>query len=83
MLTIHQMMKIMKVSCLPALEKRKKHKAKKNKGGRRSSWSPEEVDDLVDVIVHNAHYQRKLIFINNNSEIYENILKEMKESPVK
>ena len=72
-----------KSELLASFVKKAKNKTKKNKGGRCSSWSPEEVNNLVDIIVNNAYYQRKLIFINTknqrNSEIYEKILKEMKE----
>ena len=55
---------------------------KKKKSGRKSSWMPEDIDDLVDIVENNAYYQRKLIFTNTkcqrNAEIYEEILKELK-----
>ena len=54
---------------------------KKKKSGRKSSWMPEDIDDLVDIVVNNAYYQGKLIFTNTkcqrNAEIYEEILKEL------
>ena len=55
---------------------------KKKKSGRKSSWMPEDIDDLVDIVINNAYYQRKLIFTNTkcqrNAEIYEEILIELK-----
>ena len=54
---------------------------KKKKSGRKSSWMPEDRDDLVDIVINNAYYQRKLIVTNTkcqrNAEIYEQILKEL------
>jgi hypothetical protein len=35
---------------------------KKKKSGWKSSWNPEDVDDLVDIVVNSDYYQRKLIF---------------------
>ena len=61
----------------------KKSKGKKKKSGRRSAWSPEDVDDFIDIVVSNTYYKRKLIFTNTkcqrNGEIYEEILTELKE----
>ena len=55
---------------------------KKKKSGWKSTWNPEEIDDLVDIVVNNEYYQRKLIFTNTkcqrNSQIYQEILKELK-----
>ena len=55
---------------------------KKKKSGRKSSWLPEDIDDLVDIVINNSYYQRKLIFTNTkcqrNAEIYEEVLKELK-----
>ena len=55
---------------------------KKKKSGSKSSWMPEDIDDLVDIVINNAYYQRKLVFANikcqRNAEIYEEILKELK-----
>ena len=54
---------------------------KKKKSGSKSSWMPEDIDDLVDIVINNAYYQRKLVFANicqRNSEIYEDISKELK-----
>ena len=42
----------------------KKSKGKKKKSGRRSAWSPEDVDDFIDIVVSNTYYKRKLIFTN-------------------
>jgi hypothetical protein len=53
---------------------------KKKKSGRKSWCNPEDVDDLVDIVVNSDYYQRKLIFTNSkcqrNAQIYEEILKE-------
>ena len=61
----------------------KKSKGKKKKSGRRSAWSPEDVDDFTDIVVSNTYYKRKLIFTNTkcqrNGEIYEEILTELKK----
>ena len=32
------------------------------KGGPRSPWTTEMLDDLVDIIANNERYKRKLIF---------------------
>lgn len=55
---------------------------KKKKSGRKSSWMPDEdIDDLVDIVINNDYYQRKLIFTNTkcqrNAEIYKEILEEL------
>ncbi|XP_067049665.1 uncharacterized protein [Acropora muricata] len=43
---------------------------------------PDLVDDLVDIIITNDYYQRKLIFVNTknqqNGKVYEKVLKELK-----
>ena len=61
----------------------KKSKGKKKKSGRKSAWNPEDVDDLIDIVVSNTYYKRKLIFTNTkcqrNGEIYEEILTELKK----
>ena len=60
-----------------ALNLGKKRKIKK-KPGRRSKWSGEASDDLIDIIV-----KTKLIFQNTknqqNGKLYESILKELKK----
>ena len=61
----------------------KKSKGKKKTSGRKSAWNPENVDDLIDIVVSNTYYKRKLIFTNTkcqrNGEIYEEILTELKK----
>ena len=60
----------------------KKSKGKKKKSGRKSAWSPEDVDDFIDIVVSNTYYKRKLIFTNTKcqrNEIYEDILTELKK----
>ena len=46
-------------------------------------WKPEEVDDLVDVIISQEYYKKNLIFTNTNNQkngqIYANIAKELQE----
>ena len=41
------------------------------------------MDDMVDIVVNNDYYKRKLIFTNTknqrNGEIYERIKKELQE----
>ena len=40
----------------------KKKKKKQNKtSGRRPKWNNDDVDDMVDIIVNNDYYKRKLI----------------------
>ena len=55
----------------------KKGKEKK-KHGRKSNWSPEAVDDVIDVVVNDDYCKRKLVFTNTknlkNGVIYEKIL---------
>lgn len=57
-------------------------KAKKNTG-RKSLWTSEHLDDMVDAITNNESYKRKLIFTNNkratNTEVYTQVLKQLKE----
>ena len=59
-----------------------KKKGSKKKG-RKSMWKPEEVDDLVDVIISKEYYKKNLIFTNThnqkNGQIYANIAKELQE----
>ena len=59
-----------------------KKKGSKKKG-QKSMWKPEEVDDLVDVIISKEYYKKNLIFTNTknqkNGQIYANIAKELQE----
>ena len=60
----------------------KKKKKKRAKRGPRGLWKQDLVDDLVDIIITNDYYQRKLIFVNTknqqNGKVYEKVLKELK-----
>ena len=60
----------------------KKKKNKRAKRGPRGLWKQDLVDDLVDIIITNDYYQRKLIFVNTknqqNGKVYEKVLKELK-----
>ena len=53
------------------------------RSGPKSPWSPEMMNDLVDNVANNQHYQRKLIFTNSptasNTKVYTQIVKEMDE----
>ena len=55
----------------------------KKKAGRTSRWSQELVDDLIDIIVSNEQYKRKLIFMNTkfqqNGVIYGKVCEELKQ----
>ena len=55
---------------------------KKKKPGRKAKWCPQALDDLIDIIVSNSSYRKKLIFTNTknqrNGELYGEILKEVK-----
>lgn len=55
---------------------------KKKKPGRKDKWCPQALDDLIDIIVSNSSYKKKLIFTNTknqrNGELYGEILKEGK-----
>ena len=55
---------------------------KKKKPGRKAKWCPQARDDLIDIIVSNSSYKKKLIFTNTknqrNGELYGEILKEGK-----
>ena len=68
---------------LSVFVRKSKGKKKKAKAGRQSAWKAEEVDDFIDIVVSSSYYKKKLIFTNTknqrNGEIYQNILKEMKE----
>ena len=59
---------------------RKKKKAAKR--GPRGLWKQDLVDDLVDIIITNDYYQRKLSFVNTKNQqkgkVYEKVLNEFK-----
>ena len=61
-------------------------KKTKKKAGRKAKWSNSLVDDMVDIVVNNDYYKKRLIFVNvknqKNSEIYEKILKELKDRAI-
>ncbi len=54
-------------------------KSSQKKKGRKSVWSEESINEVVDLICENDCYRKMLIFINDketkNSEIYEKVLK--------
>ena len=54
----------------------------KKKKGRKSFWSEDHVNELIDVICESEYYKRKLIFTNNkavkNSELYCKIVSTVK-----
>lgn len=56
---------------------------RKKRSGRKSTWNPDDVNDLIDIVVNSDYYKRKLIFTNTkcqrNSEIYGEILRELKK----
>ena len=60
----------------------KTKKKKRVKRGLRGLWEHDLVDDLVDIIITNDYYQRKLSFVNTknkqNRKVYEKVLKELK-----
>ena len=47
----------------------------------RGLWKQDLVDNLVDIIITNDYYQRKLSFVNTknqlNRKVYEKVLKEL------
>jgi hypothetical protein len=64
-------------------ESRAKTKQKKKKSGRKAKWSDSLINDMVDIILNNENYKRKLIFTNvknqRNGDIYSKILEEMQK----
>ena len=58
-------------------------KGEKKNAGRRSLWTSEHLDDMVDIITNSENFKRKLIFTNNkratNSEIYKHVLEKIME----
>ena len=61
---------------------KKANKKKKTKPGRKAKWCSRALDDIIDIIVSNNSYKKKLIFTNTknqrNGELYGEILKEVK-----
>ena len=59
-----------------------KKKNKRAKHGPRGLWKQDLVDDLVDIIITNDYYQRKLIFVNTknqqNGKSTKKVLKDLK-----
>lgn len=57
-------------------------KKKGAKRGPRGLWKQDLVDDLVDIVITNDYYKKKLIFVNTktqqNGKVYEKVLKELK-----
>lgn len=57
-------------------------KKKGAKRGPRGLWKQYLVDDLVDIVITNDYYKKKLIFVNTktqqNGKVYEKVLKELK-----
>ena len=58
-------------------------KRSQKKKGRKSVWSEESINKVIDVICESDYYRKKLIFINNkatkNSEIYEKVTKDVQD----
>ena len=56
--------------------------ATKRKAGRKTRWRSEAIDDLVDIVVSNEYFQKRLIFTNTKNQqngiIYPKILTELK-----
>jgi len=56
---------------------------KKSSGrpGRKAQWSNTLLNDLIDIIVTNEYFRRKLIFTNTknqkNAEVYAKVLMEL------
>ena len=46
----------------------KTKKKKRVKRGPRGLWKQDLVDDLVDIIITNDYYPRKLIFVNTKNQ---------------
>ena len=65
------------------LNKWKGKQGKRKRRGRRSSWSIDIINDLVDIIVSSDVNKKKLIFENTkrvaNTILYEGILKELNQ----
>ena len=62
--------------------KRKSESGKINTG-RRSMWTSEHLDDMVDIITNSEQFKRKLIFTNiktaKNTDVYRLVLQKIKE----
>lgn len=54
----------------------------RRRSGRKAQWSDSLVNDMVDIIINDENYKRKLIFTNvknqKNGAIYSKVLEEMK-----
>ena len=59
-----------------------KNRNKKKKKGRKSQWSTQLTNDLVDIILSDENLKEKLVFTNvknaKNGEYYGTVIKEMK-----
>ena len=53
------------------------------KPGRKAKWNDSLINDMVDIIINNENYKRKLLFINmknkKNGDIYAKVLEKMKK----
>ena len=53
--------------------------SKRKRRGRKSPWEEDDIDDLVDIVLENETWTRKLVFENTkkhaNQEIYASVLK--------
>ena len=53
----------------------------KGQMGRKGSWKESNIDDMIDIIVNNEKYKKKLGFTNlkkrKNSEVYGSILEKL------
>ena len=55
----------------------------KKAAGRKAVWKERHIDDMIDIIVNDENFSRKLIFTNvkkqKNSEVYNKIFEHLKE----
>ena len=76
-----------KSSDVPLDHSRKSPKKKRGKNkkvaGRKAIWKESNIDDMIDIIVNDENFARKLIFTNvkkqKNTEVYGKILNRLKE----
>ena len=47
---------------------KKANRKKKKKPGRKPKWCSQALDDLIDIIVSNSSYKKKLIFTNTKNK---------------
>ena len=70
-------------SCDDESDSKPPSKKPKGKKGRKEKWSNSLVDDMIDIVVNNNYYKKRLIFVNvknqKNTDIYENVLKDLKD----